>query len=930
MKPRKPLQGNIFIAQRLERILLLCFYEPSGISTVSETVAFIQLESQFPVTVVNLCEHRKNMDSLALHDDFDFDAFDGIIIHNTVAYNVDNLRALDRFTKRKLREFKGAKILMKQDENFRFKALAEYIGATGFDYIFTCLPPEAIEKVYPQSVVGDIVFERMLTGYVTPTLRAKNYSSSPRPIDIGYRGSIQPLSFGRLAFEKRKIGDDVQSLLKDSGLELDISSAWEDRIGGDAWFDFLGSCKATLGSESGASVFDLDGDLDKRCATAEKKLGEFRADHAYAEAYLSELADIEDNVHYHQISPRHFEAAAAGTVQILHPGTYSGILVEGRHYLPLARDYSNLDEIIAFIADETKRSEMAACAFREIIENDAYWIETFVHRLDKAMNDMLVKKSCIRQAEIMAKPAKINVLLLAAHEPKIDPRLGWIEQCAPEGMIVHQLGILPPEKEEGITYTIGRGGLYRALPRRKWKSSSAAKYFALAQCGECGVLAVQEMLFLDNALKQNNRDFSTIFGGAIANPRLSDFMWYLDYLLDTTQTLLDEALNMRGINAVIATDLDTLFAALILKAAYGIPVVYDAHEYWPESDLRSHEYEVQYWIRLERRLVSQVDYCQTVSFGLAEWMSKQYEKPFESVPNCEPLSAYIKPEALPQKDHGSACHFLFQGAFAVGRGIELLIAAWPHTDAEAILFLRGPDNPFKAKMKELAKQTGLLGKRIHFPPAVSESELVESAAHADVGILPYAPSGVAYSHCCPNKMSQYMAAGLPLLANQTSFVEKIVTHAECGIVLSFAKQSALIEAVNVMVKDKAQRIAWGKKAHAYFLNTFHWEAVSVHMYEALAEHKSTQLHLYSTAAITSSIEADSFFADASSLLVYAGCDTPTEVMHNNLRVGYNTKTLLKKIIKRGLIYSAARAVWRNMPEAIRSVVRPLVLRRSMR
>ena len=27
---------------------------------------------------------------------------------------------------------------------------------------------------------------------------------------------------------------------------VDISSKWEDRLGADIWFDFLGSCKATL------------------------------------------------------------------------------------------------------------------------------------------------------------------------------------------------------------------------------------------------------------------------------------------------------------------------------------------------------------------------------------------------------------------------------------------------------------------------------------------------------------------------------------------------------------------------------------------------------------------------------------------------------------------------------------------------------------
>ena len=49
----------------------------------------------------------------------------------------------------------------------------------------------------------------MLTSYVTPTLRALDSRKAERPIEIGFRRFIQPLEFGRLAFEKHKIGDDV-------------------------------------------------------------------------------------------------------------------------------------------------------------------------------------------------------------------------------------------------------------------------------------------------------------------------------------------------------------------------------------------------------------------------------------------------------------------------------------------------------------------------------------------------------------------------------------------------------------------------------------------------------------------------------------------------------------------------------------------------
>ncbi|WP_210497806.1 hypothetical protein, partial [Microvirga antarctica] len=82
-------------------------------------------------------------------------------------------------------------------------------------------------------------FIHAYTGYIAPSLRdMPRGGMAERQIDISYRGSIQPLEFGRLGFEKRGIGYDVAAATAGvSDLTIDISSRWEDRINGTAWFD---------------------------------------------------------------------------------------------------------------------------------------------------------------------------------------------------------------------------------------------------------------------------------------------------------------------------------------------------------------------------------------------------------------------------------------------------------------------------------------------------------------------------------------------------------------------------------------------------------------------------------------------------------------------------------------------------------------------
>lgn len=891
-----PEQGYGRVSARPEKVLLICYYDPAGVSTVPETVAFMQLASNFSVTVLNMHEHRVDMGNLQLHPWLRLEGFAAVVIHNTVSYNVDNLRSLDSGLQTKLRDFRGVKILMKQDENYRYRELAQYIGETGFDVVFTCLPPEAVPLVYPPQVVGQPRFERMLTGYVTPTLRARQPATGERPIDIGYRGSIQPLTFGWLAYEKRKIGDDVARLLAGSGLALDISSRWEDRLGGDAWFDFLSSSKATLGAESGASIFDLKGDLEERCAALEKEHASLSSDRERAEAVLAGLADLEDNVHYHQVSPRHFEAAACGAVQLLFPGDYSGLLVAGRHYFQLERDYSNLDEAVAFIRDEDRRREMAMRAYREVVLDRRNWIEAFVERVDACLAQCMQAKGLCAEPSLLG-DAGLNVLLIAAHDPVIDPRLGWVEEGARGPVRVHQLGVLPPEATKSRVERTARGNLVMAHPRQSHTRSDFSHWMPLVADSPAGAAGMQELLFIERALALPEAEFCLLFGAPPGAARNAQFRWYLQYLLDTSATLLSNASAMRGIHALIATDLDTMPAALVLKGYFGIPVFYDAHEYWPEADPSSFEYERQFWIALERRMTAHADHRQTVSPGLADLMSRQYGVPFETVPNCEPVDRLL-PQRLREPRADGSCHFLFQGNFAVGRGIDLLIKAWPGTSSRAILQLRGPDNPYKQEMIALAAQTGLLDHRIFFPAAVREGEMIAASAEADVGVVPYARTGTTYRHCCPNKMSQYMAAGLPILANATEFVSTVVRSAGCGRVVDFARQDLLVEAVEGFCQEAAQRLDWGLAGRNYFQASFNWNVMGGRFYDRLEErlqgNEPASLQIFET-------------VDAAHRAPSPLVDPQAGAPAHSSKVEFQT----------------LRSVWRRLPAPVRGVLSPV-------
>ena len=87
---------------------------------------------------------------------------------------------------------------------------------------------------------------------------------------------------------------------------------------------------------------------------------------------LKSLIPFEGNIIHQTITPRSFEAIAYRTVQVLLKGEYRGVLEPWKHYLPLERDFSNIDKIVSYLSDDEKLQEIADLAYADIIDSNLY------------------------------------------------------------------------------------------------------------------------------------------------------------------------------------------------------------------------------------------------------------------------------------------------------------------------------------------------------------------------------------------------------------------------------------------------------------------------------------------------------------------------------------------------------------------------------
>ncbi len=308
----------------------------------------------------------------------DMARFDAVCVHYSVRLPFDELSPV---ISQALQDFHGLKFLFIQDEYDNTYRAWHWIKSIGFQLVFTVVPEEGISKIYPPKEFPNTRFVSNLTGYAPPVLSQDETILPPsqRNLVVGYRGRPLPARYGALGFEKVAIGKMVREYCERLGISNDIAWSEESRIYGPAWNDFVGSCRAMLGSESGSNVFDWDGCL-------QAKLEVFKERHPNAsdvEVYEQVVKPLELNGLMNQVSPRIFEAIAARTILVLFEGNYSGVIQPDEHFISLKKDGSNLDEVFRKLQDKDYVDGMAQRAYQHVIGSGKFSYPAFAAMVDR-------------------------------------------------------------------------------------------------------------------------------------------------------------------------------------------------------------------------------------------------------------------------------------------------------------------------------------------------------------------------------------------------------------------------------------------------------------------------------------------------------------------------------------------------------------------
>ncbi len=238
----------------------------------------------------------------------------------------------------------------------------------------------------------------------------------------------------------------------------------------------------------------------------------------------------------------------------------------------------------------------------------------------------------------------------------------------------------------------------------------------------------------------------------------------------------------RNYDYIHCNDLNALPVGLFIKfiSKKDTKVVYDCHEYETER-INIKGLEKFLTKILERSLINFPDCIITVSDSIANEYVNLYKIPKPKIVlNCPVFKKQPKCNIFREKFDLNEQQkiFLYQGLFGNGRGINRLINVFSQfKDKEDVIIFMGY-GPLYNKIKSAAENN----INIFLHQSVDINVLLSYTSSADYGMALIDDVCLNYRYCLPNKIFEYLMAGIPFIGSNLTEMSKFIENTNTGII----------------------------------------------------------------------------------------------------------------------------------------------------
>jgi glycosyltransferase involved in cell wall biosynthesis len=272
---------------------------------------------------------------------------------------------------------------------------------------------------------------------------------------------------------------------------------------------------------------------------------------------------------------------------------------------------------------------------------------------------------------------------------------------------------------------------------------------------------------------------------------------------------------------VYANDLNTLVAAHMLHAIHGVPIVYDAHEVYPEQFATRDRSETwhSFYTSLEKQLIGAALGRFTVCDSIGEYFAAAYGAPGFVTTLNTPSLKHLPPESILDRRNATP-KLIYHGSYAAFRGLDEIVNAAVDIEGAQIVF-RGIGD-YETVLREHVERTGV-GDKVRFEPPVAVTELVESASVCDIGLNPFVNVCKNSEFAMPNKFFEYMMAGLALMSSDLVEMRRLTDRLRVGRLFPDLSPRSVADSVNTLVADRDAIQTFRSNAYFAARNRYNWE-----------------------------------------------------------------------------------------------------------
>jgi glycosyltransferase involved in cell wall biosynthesis len=287
------------------------------------------------------------------------------------------------------------------------------------------------------------------------------------------------------------------------------------------------------------------------------------------------------------------------------------------------------------------------------------------------------------------------------------------------------------------------------------------------------------------------------------------------------------------VDVLVANDLDTLLPNFLVSKIKRSELFYDSHEYFTEvPELVNRKGVQRIWKMIERLIFPRLKHVYTVNESIASLYEEAYGLRPDVVRNV-PVTAtatVVKTRQGLGLPPGKKI-ILFQGAgINIHRGAEEALEAMLYVQNAILLFIGSGD-----VIEQLKKKCDVLNlnDNVFFLPRMPMETLISYTKLADIGLSLDKDTNINYRYSLPNKLFDYIHAGLPVLASSLTEIKKIIEHYHIGLLIDDQEPKHIAQKINEMFGDEkrfaqwkenlklaAQELCW-EQEEKQLLNIFH-------------------------------------------------------------------------------------------------------------